>query len=92
MEPSPKPRVEIVFKKGRPVAAFFHLRAGANGKTGRTIAIRPQMTAHYDAAGHPIGLELALPTQAELPAINEALRELSSDPVGEADIVALRLV
>jgi hypothetical protein len=86
----PKPRLEIVFRKGRPVAAFFHLKEGASGKTGRTIPIRPSMTAHYDDSGLPIGLELPLPTAVPLEHLNEALRELGSEGVGEADILALR--
>jgi hypothetical protein len=86
-----KPRIEIVFRRGRPVAAFFHLREGTSGKSGRTIAIRPQMTAHYDDAGHPTGLELSLPTRASALEVNDALRELSGDPVEDADLVPLRM-
>jgi hypothetical protein len=87
-----KPRLEVVFRKGKPVAAFFHLRAGSSGKSGRTIPIRPPMTAHYDEAGLPIGLELPLPTTVTLPLLNEALRELGASPLKEADILALRMV
>jgi hypothetical protein len=86
----PKPRLEIVFRKGKPVAAFFHLKEGASGKTGRTIPIRPPMTAHYDESGLPIGLEMPLPTAVPLEHLNEALRGLGSEVVGEADILALR--
>ncbi len=87
-----KPRLEIVFRKGKPVAAFFHLRAEASGKSGRTVPIRPPMTAHYDETGLPIGLEVPLPTSVPLHLLNEALRELGAPPVAEADIVALRMV
>ncbi len=87
-----KPRIEIVFRRGRPVAAFFHLREGVSGKSGRTISLGAQLTAHYDASGHPVGLELALPTQVRLGDVNDALRELSSGPVEESDLVPLRSV
>lgn len=87
-----KPRVEIVFRKGKPVAAFLHLREGEKGRSGRTIPIRPPMTAHYDDAGLPIGLEVPLPTAVPLLLINEALRELGAEALGEDDVMALRMV
>ena len=87
-----KPRLEIVFRKGKPVAAFFHLREGSSGKSGRTIPIRPPITAHYDDAGLPIGLELPLPTTVPLIGINEALREVGAETLDEADILAIRMV
>ena len=87
-----RPRVEIVFRKGKPVAAFLHLREGASGKSGRTIPIRPPMTAHYDDAGLPIGLEVPLPTTVPLPLLNEALRELGAPGLDEQDFLALRMV
>ncbi len=89
---APKPRVEIVFKRGKPVMAFFHLREDVNGRAGKTIPIRPPMSAHYDDAGQPVGLDLPLPTTVSTAAINEALRELGSPEVTDADLVGVRMV
>lgn len=85
-----KPRIEIVFRKGKPTAAFFHLRETGSGKSGRQIPIRPPMVAHYDAAGHPSGLEVPLPLTVNLAQINEALREIGGEAVLEADLEPLR--
>lgn len=87
-----KPRIEIVFKRGKPTVAFFHLGAGPTNKSGKHIAIRPTFVAHYDEAGHPSGLEVLLPLQASLLDVNDALRELGSPPVEEADLAPLRLL
>ena len=84
-----KPRIEIVFRKGRPTSAFFHLGA-AGGKSGRQIAIRPTFVAHYDEAGLPSGLEVPLPLVASLFQVNDALREVGSPPVDETDLAPLR--
>lgn len=86
-----KPRVEIVFRKGKPVAVFLHLKADVSGRTGRTIPIRPPMTAHYDDAGHPVGLELPLPMTLTTAAINEALRELGSAELSDGDLLGVRM-
>jgi hypothetical protein len=74
------------------VAIFFHLRDDKNGRAGRTIPILPPMTAHYDAAGLPIGLQLPLPTTVGVNKINDALRELGDYEVAEDDLVGLRIV
>lgn len=84
-------RVEVVFKKGRPVAAFFHLKEKASGKSGRQIHVRPNMTAHFDEAGHPVGLEIHLPDKLDLLSINDVLRELGASPVTEAELAPLRM-
>jgi hypothetical protein len=85
-----KPRIEVIFRKGKPVTAFFHLVEASSGRTGRQIAIRPPMVAHYDAAGHPSGLEVPLPLTVQISQINEALREVGGEPVLDADMVPLR--
>ena len=71
-----KPRIEVMFRKGKPIAAFFHLRESESGRSGRQIAIRAPMVAHYDASGVPSGLEVPLPLSVHLLQINEALREI----------------
>lgn len=86
----PKPRIEIVFKRGKPTTAFFHVHETQPGKSSRQIEIRPQFTAHYDAAGHPSGLEVPLPLKASLPLVNEALREIGAPSVDESDLAPLR--
>lgn len=85
-----KPRIEIVFRKGKPRAAFFHVGETTPGKTGRQIAIRPTLIAHYDDAGHPSGLEVPLPLVATLFQLNDALREVGAPSVEEADLAPLR--
>lgn len=85
-----KPTIDVVFKKGRPVAAFLSLRADEAGRSHRTVPLRPTITAHYDAAGLPIGLELALPWEGGLAELNDALREVGGGVVDAADLVALR--
>jgi len=86
-----KPRVEIVFKRGKPVSAFLHLRENPTGPR-KTIAIRPPMTAHYDSVGQAVGLEIPLPTTVSTAAINEALHELGAEEVSDAELLGLRMV
>lgn len=85
-----KPSIDIIFKKGRPVAAFLKLRSDVGGRSHRTVPLRPTITAHYDAAGLPVGLELALPWDGSLTELNDALREVGGGAVEASDLVALR--
>lgn len=90
-----RPRLEIVFRKGRPVAAFFHLRDDSPGKTGRQLPLQAgknaaAMFAHYDDHGKPTGLEVPLPLGAvTLALLNEALREIGAGAVTEGDVAGL---
>jgi hypothetical protein len=86
----PKPSIDIIFKKGRPVAAFLQLRSGVGGRSHRTVPLRATITAHYDAAGLPVGLELALPWEGSLAELNDALREVGGGVFEASDLVALR--
>lgn len=90
------PRLEIVFKRGKPVAAFLHLREGS-GRTGRQQPVllgglKLPLVAHFDgASGRPSGLEIALPIGAlTLAQLNDALRDLGAEPLTEADFAALQ--
>lgn len=84
------PRVEIVFRKGKPVAAFLHLRERTSGKAGKTISLRPNVTAHFDALGIGIGLELALPVDVDLMTLNGILHDLDGGKLLERDLEQLR--
>lgn len=85
-----KPRIEIVFKRGKPTAAFFHVREDSMGRTSRHIPIRRSFVAHYDEAGHPSGLEVPLPLVASAFQVNDALREIGAGQVDESDLAPLR--
>lgn len=85
-----KPRIEIVFKRGKPTAAFFHVKEESTGRTSRHISIRRSFVAHYDEAGHPSGLEVPLPLVATAFQVNDALREIGGELVEEADLAPLR--
>ena len=85
-----KPRIEIVFRKGIPVAAFLDFSEEGSGRSKRQIAIRPPMVAHYDEKGSPSGLDIPLPLTASLRAINEALNELGQSPIQESDLAPLK--
>jgi hypothetical protein len=86
----PKPRIEIVFRKGIHVAAFLHFPLEVSGRSKRQIAIRPPMVAHYDERGTPSGLDIPLPLTVSLRAINEALSELGQPAIQESDLAPLK--
>lgn len=91
-----RPRLEIVFRRGRPIAALFHLRDEGPGKNARQLPLQAgrnasAMLAHYDERGKPTGLEVPLPLGAvTLAHINEALREMGAGTVTESDLEALQ--
>jgi hypothetical protein len=84
------PRIEVVFKKGKPVAVFLHLRERTSGKSGKTISLRPNVTAHFDGAGLGVGVELALPVDLDLMTLNGILHDLDAGRLEERDLDQLR--
>ena len=84
-------RIEIIFRKGKPVAAFLHFSQNEEGKRGgQVVSISKNVTLHVDDRSTPLGIEIAVPSNISARELNEVLRELGQDAVTEADLHPLR--
>jgi uncharacterized protein YuzE len=85
-----QPYLEVTYRKGRALAAYFYLPRGAKQKSVRTRQVDRGLIVDFAANGKPIGIEITAPEQLTLATLNRLLRELGCAPVRRADLAPLR--
>ena len=53
--------LEITFRKGKPLAAYYYLPRKFGDKSAKTKTAGKGILIDYNAAGHPIGIEITAP-------------------------------
>jgi hypothetical protein len=81
-----EPYLEVTFRHGRPVAAYYYLPRDANQKSARTRRVEPGLVIDFTAEGQAIGIEITAPAKVSLAALNAVLKELGQAPASEADL------
>ena len=84
------PYLEVTFRHGRPVAAYYYLPRRPGDRSHRTKRVEPGMVVDFSRGGRPIGIEITAPTRLSLAAINRVLRDLGLPEVKRADLAPLR--
>lgn len=82
--------LEVTFRRGRPLAAYYYLPRGAKDKSHRTKRIEPGLVIDFRRDGKPIGIEILAPEKLTLAAFNRVLRDLGFLPLKRADLAPLR--
>jgi hypothetical protein len=78
--------LEVTFRHGRPIAAYYYLPREANQKSARTRRAEPGLVIDFTAEGQAIGIEITAPAKVSLAALNGVLKELGHAPASEADL------
>jgi uncharacterized protein YuzE len=81
-----EPYLEVTFRHGRPIAAYYYLPRETNQKSVRTRRVEPGLVIDYAMEGQAIGIEITAPGKVSLAALNAILRELGHSPASEADL------
>lgn len=82
--------LEVTYRHGRPLAAYFYLPRRARTKSVRTRQADPGLVVDLSAKGEPLGIEITAPGLVTVAALNRVLRELGCPPVRRADLAPLR--
>lgn len=82
--------LEVTYRHGRPLAAYFYLPRNGRQKSVRTRRVEPGLVIDLSAKGEPLGIEITAPAQLTVAALNRVLRELGCAPVRRADLAPLR--
>ncbi len=56
-----EPYLEVTFRQGRPIAAYYYLPRRPGGKGHRTSRVEPGMVVDFSKTGRPIGIEITAP-------------------------------
>jgi hypothetical protein len=78
--------LEVTFRHGRPIAAYYYLPRGASQKSARTRRVEPGLVIDFTAEGQAIGIEITAPGKVSLAVLNDVLKELGHAPASEADL------
>ncbi len=81
-----EPYLEVTFRHGRPIAAYYYLPREMNQKSVRTRRVEPGLVIDFTADGQAIGIEITTPAKVSLVALNAVLLELGHAPASEADL------
>jgi hypothetical protein len=80
--------LEITYRKGRPLAAYYYLPRRPDDMSVRTERFGA-LLVDFAIDDRPIGIEIPSPTQFELSALNAALARLGQPPAPAEDLAPL---
>ena len=81
--------LEVTYRHGRPLAAYYYLPRDAGEKSVRTRRAEPGLVIDYSEGGRPIGIEITAPTKISVAALNTVLEGLGYPAVNHADLAPL---
>jgi len=84
------PYLEVTYRKGRVLAAYYHVVASANRRAARTRKVAPGLVVDYGRDGEALGVEITSPSVVTLTALNRVLRSLGLDPLKADEFKPLR--
>jgi len=81
--------LEVTFRKGRPLAAYFYLPRQDGDRSVRTSRASGGLVVDYASDGRPIGIEITAPSRLVLSDLNQLLSKLGHGPVAREDLAPL---
>ena len=84
------PYLEVTFRHGRPLAAYYYVSRRPGEKSCRTAKAEPGLVIDFNRSGKPIGIEITAPGKLSAVALNRVLRRFDLPPVARADLAPLR--
>ena len=84
-----EPYLEVTFRHGRPMAAYYYLPRETGQKSARTRRVEPGLVIDFTADGQAIGIEITAPAKVSVAALNAVLTELGHAPASQADLAPM---
>ena len=81
-----QPYLEVTFRQGRPIAAYYYLPRRGSQRSVRSRRVEPGLVIDFGADDQAIGIEITTPSMVSLAALNAVLRELGQSPASQADL------
>jgi hypothetical protein len=78
--------LEVTFRHGRPIAAYYYLPRVADQKSVRTRRVEPGLIIDFAPNDQAIGIEITAPALVSLASLNAVLQDLGHAPATEADL------
>ena len=81
-----EPYLEVTYRRGKALAAYYHLPRRAGEKSVRTRRAQSGMLVDFSRAGRHIGIEITAPSRISVSTLNRLLRELGLSPVTRSEL------
>jgi len=81
--------LEVTYRHGRPLAAYYYLPPRAGDPAQRRFRGPARFLIDYTRAGRAIGIEITAPSVLSLSAMNRVLREVGHKPVKRTELSPL---
>lgn len=81
--------LEVTYRKGRPLAAYYHLPRQDGDRSARTERVEGGFLVDFTIDGRPLGIEILSPSRFDLRALNATLARLGQEPVPPEDVAPL---
>lgn len=78
--------LEVTFRYGRPLAAYYYLPRGTGDRAARTKRGPCGLVVDYTRSGRAIGIEITAPSLLSLTVMNRVLRSVGQAPVKRAEL------
>ena len=73
-----QPYLEVTFRQGRPISAYYYLARQPGQQVKRSERTAHGIVLDFAADGTPIGLELTAPATITMEKLNEVLTRIGS--------------
>jgi len=84
-----KAYLEVTFRRGRPIAAYYYLPRKRSQKSYRTRRIEPGLVLDLNRDGQAIGIEITAPSKVSVAALNRVLTKLGLSRVTRDELAPL---
>lgn len=81
--------LEVTYRKGRPLAAYYYLPRRDGDRSARTERAEGGLVIDYSVDGRAIGVEITAPSRLQLSQLNRVLERLGQEPVSDDDLAPL---
>jgi hypothetical protein len=81
--------LEVTFRHGEPIAAYYYLPREAGARSARTQRVESGLLIDFTADDRPIGIEITAPGMVSVAVLNRILDGLGLPPATEADLAPL---
>jgi hypothetical protein len=84
-----EPYLEVTFRRGRPIAAYYYLPRRPGQKSYRSVRIEPGLIVDLGRGGKPIGIEITAPGLVSHTILNRVLKQFGFPAVKSGDLAPL---
>ena len=85
-----EPYLEVTFRRGRVIAAYYYLPRRSAQKSHRTVRIEPGMVVDLGRNGKPIGIEITAPTLVSRAILNRVLKQFGLPAANPNDLAPIK--